>query len=399
MTWELLRFCAGALASHRLRSGLSMLGIAIGIAAVILLTTIGEGTRVYILEQFTQFGTNIVSINPGKTETLGLPGVLGGTTHKLTIDDAESLTRIPDVDRVVMISVGQGAVEARGRSRSVFVYGVTDGVPDVWGFKVGQGEFLPGGDPRRGASVCVLGSKLARELFGEQSALGEFVRVAGTRLRVIGVMLPRGKMLGIDIDDVAYVPVATGMQLFNQDELMEIHVTFPHERYTDAIVARIKQTLTARHEGNEDYTLTTQTGMLEVLGSVMQMITAALAAIGAISLLVGSIGILTMMWISVGERTHEIGLLRALGATRRQVLAVFWGESLLLALLGGALGLALGLGVAALARWLVPGLPLSTPPEFLVAALVVSLVTGLASGVLPARRAASLDPIDALRAE
>jgi putative ABC transport system permease protein len=399
MSWELLRFCAGSIWSHRLRSVLSMLGIGIGIAAVILLTTIGEGTRRYILRQFTQFGTNIISINPGKTETVGIPGVLGGTTHKLTIDDAQALEKIPDVTRVVMLSVGQAAVEAEGRTRSVFIYGVTDGVPEVWRFKVGQGEFLPGGDPRRGTSVTVLGSTLAQELFGDANPLGEFVRVAGSRLRVIGVMAPRGQILGMDIDDVAYVPVATGLRMFNQDELLEIHVTYPHERLTDVMVERVRAVLTDRHRGNEDFTITSQTAMLDVFGNVMGMITAGLGAIGAISLLVGSIGILTMMWISVGERTHEIGLLRAIGATRRQVLAVFWGEALLLSLLGGLLGLVGGLGIAWTVRLLVPGLPLSTPPGFLLAAVLVSLVTGLLSGVLPARKAASLDPIEALRAE
>jgi putative ABC transport system permease protein len=247
--------------------------------------------------------------------------------------------------------------------------------------------------------VAVLGSILKRELFGDENALGRFVRIAGTRLRVIGVMAPRGKILGMDIDDVAYVPIATCMRMFNQDELMEINVTFPHERLTDVVEERIRVTLTERHRGNEDFTITTQTGMLDVFGNVMGMITAALAAMGGISLLVGAVGILTMMWISVGERTHEIGLLRAIGATRRQILLVFLGEAVLLSSLGGVLGVSAGLGIAALARAVVPGLPLSSPPEFLLAAVAVSFTTGLLAGVLPARRAARLDPIDALRAE
>lgn len=397
--WDLIRFCAGSVGAHRLRTALSMLGIAIGIAAVILLTTIGEGTRAYILRQFTQFGTNILSIHPGKTETIGVPGVLGGTTHKLTIDDAMAIQRLREVERVVALSVGQGRVEAEGLGRSVYVYGVTADMPAVWRFTVGQGQFLPPGDPRRGAAVTVLGSKLKRELFGEKNALGKFVRVAGTRLRVIGVMSPRGRLLGFDIDDSAYVPVATGMRMFNQDELNEINVTFSHAGRTDEVARAVRRLLVDRHRGHEDFTVTTQNAMLEVFDNVMATVTIAVGAIGGISLLVGAIGILTMMWIAVGERTAEIGLLRALGATSRQVLAIFLAEAIVLAVAGGLAGIGLGLGTAWLLSALLPGLPLHTPLTFLVAAVVVSLTTGLLAGVMPARRAAALDPVEALRSE
>jgi putative ABC transport system permease protein len=396
---ELLQFCANSLRSHGLRSFLSVLGISIGIAAVVLLTTIGEGTRRYILDQFTQFGTNIVSINPGKSETVGIPGVLGGTTHKLTIDDALALGRLPGAEEIVPISMGQAAVEVEGRSRSVYIYGVTSGAPVVWQFKIGQGEFLPGGDPRRGSAVAVLGSVLKHELFGDENALGRFVRIGGVRLRVIGVMAPRGRILGMDIDDVAYVPVATCMRMFNLDELMEIHVTYEQERITNTLAEHIRVALIARHRGHEDFTITTQTAMLESFGNVMNMITVGLAAIGGISLLVGAIGIMTMMWISVGERTGEIGLLRAIGATHRQILTIFLAEALLLSLLGGVLGVVSGLSLALVLRAVAPGLPLSTPLVYVVLAVLVSVATGLAAGVLPARRAAGLNPIDALRAE
>ena len=389
----------GALRSHRLRSFLSMLGIAIGIAAVILLTSIGEGTRRYLISEFTQFGTNMLQINPGKTETMGIPGMLGGTTHKLTIDDAEALERVRGVQKVVPLALGQARVEGGGRGRSVFIYGVTSEMPEVWKFDVGQGSFLPPGDPRRGSMVAVLGPTLKRELFGEKNALGEFVRVAGFRLRVIGVMAPRGRMLGFDIDDSAYVPVATVMQMFNLDELIEIDVLFAHEGLTEAVEAGVRTLLTERHAGKEDFTIVTQTAMLEVFDNVMRVITTAVAAIGGISLLVGAIGILTMMWIAVNERIGEIGLMRAVGATERHVQRLFLLEAVVLTVLGGAGGVAAGLGIAALLRLAVPGLPVYTPPRYIAAALLVSVVTGLLSGVLPARRAASLDPVEALHTE
>ncbi len=397
-TTDLLRLAAGALRGHRLRTFLSMLGIAIGVCAVILLTAIGEGTRHYVLDQFTQFGTNIIAINPGKQETIGIPGVLGGTTKQLTIDDAEALARLPGVERVAMFSLGSGRVEAEGRGRSVFIYGATEALTDVLKFSVRQGSFLPAGDPRRGGSVAVLGPTLKRELFGEVNALGKFVRVGGQRFRVIGIMEPKGQILGMDIDDVVYVPVSQGLKLFNQDELWEIDVIFSHAGLERQVEASVRARLTERH-GREDFTVTTQTQMLDVFGNVMDMITAGVAAIGGISLLVGSIGILTIMWIAVGERTSEIGLLKALGATSTQVQLLFLAESGALSLAGGALGVGVGFGLAMLARTAVPGLPVHVPTEFVIAALAVSFATGLASGVLPARRAAALDPVDALRSE
>lgn len=395
---DLLILAGGALRGHRLRTFLSMLGIAIGVCAVILLTSIGEGTRRYVLDQFTQFGTNVIAVNPGKQETIGIPGVLGGTTKKLTIDDAEALARLPGVERVAMFSLGSGRVEAEGRGRSVFIYGATDALTDVLKFSVRQGSFLPAGDPRRGSSVAVLGPTLKRELFGEVNALGKFVRVGGQRFRVIGVMEPKGQILGMDIDDVVYVPVAQGLKLFNQDELWEIDVVFSHGGLERQVEAAVRASLTERH-GREDFTLTTQTQMLDVFGNVMDMITAGVAAIGGISLLVGSIGILTIMWIAVGERTSEIGLLKALGATTSQVQLLFLAESAALSLAGGALGVGLGFGLAMMARTAVPGLPVYIPTEFVIASLAVSLATGLTAGVLPARRAAALDPVDALRSE
>jgi len=397
-TRDLLVLAAGALRGHRLRTGLSMLGIAIGICAVILLTSIGEGTRKYVLDQFTQFGTNIIAVNPGKEETFGIPGVLGGTTKKLTIDDAEALTRIPGVERVAPFAIGSARVEHGNRGRSVYIYGATDALPDVLKFTVRQGSYLPPGDPRRGAAVAVLGPKLKRELFEETNALGEWVRIGGQRFRVIGVMEPKGQILGYDIDDVGYVPLARAMKLFNLDELIEIDVIFSHARLEHQVEEGIRQLLTERH-GKEDFTITTQSQMLEVFGNVMDIITAGVGAIAGISLLVGSIGILTVMWIAVGERTPEIGLLKAVGATAQQIQSLFLTEAAALATVGGAAGIAAGLGLAAVLRTAVPGLPVSTPLTFILMALAVSLVTGLLAGVLPARRAAKLEPIEALRAE
>jgi putative ABC transport system permease protein len=396
---ELVRLAVRAVSSHRLRSVLSTIGIAIGIASVILLTSLGEGTRLYMIAQFSQFGTNIIAINPGKIETSGLPGVFGGTTQKLTLDDAQALERIPGVESVVPLSFGMARVESGGRGRSVFVYGLTPDMDVVWRWSIRTGDFWPNGDPHQGFQLAVLGPKLKRELFGSESPLGKFVKIAGARFRVIGVMESKGQMMGFDLDDAAFIPVATALRIFNQDELNEIDLTFAYGRAPEDMAERIRLVLQDRHGGKDDVTITTQAAMLETFGNIMDIITMAVGAIGGVSLLVGAIGILTMMWIAVGERTNEIGLVRALGATRRQVEWIFLTEAAFLALLGGLLGVGIGLGLCAVIRAAVPGLPVHTPPIFVAAAILVSFLTGITSGVLPARRAARLDPVEALRAE
>jgi putative ABC transport system permease protein len=396
---DLLRLAWGNITGHRLRSALTILGIVIGIASVILLTSLGEGTRRAILAQFTQFGTNLMAIQRGRTTTTGVPGSLLSSVRRLTIDDAEALLRVDGVEAVVPVCFGTARVEGGGRGRSVVIYGVTSDVPRVWKFEVGRGRFLPPGDPRRGASVAVLGPKLERELFGEGNPLGEHVRIGGRRFLVIGEMRPKGQFLGFDIDDAAYIPVASAMSLFNTEDLIEIDLLFAPQRPEVEIKGAVRKVMMARHGGEEDFTITTQTEMLATLDRIMGVVTAAVGGIGAISLLVGAIGILTMMWIAVGERTAEIGLSKAIGASRGQIVRLFLVEASLLSLAGGALGVLAGFGIGAVLRLFLPGLPLSTAPEFVVLALLVSLAVGLAAGVLPARRAASLDPVEALRAE
>jgi putative ABC transport system permease protein len=396
---ELIRFAVGALAGHRLRSFLSAFGVAIGVAAVILLTSLGEGTRDYMVGQFTQFGTSLIGVNPGKIKTFGVPGVFGGTTHKLTIDDAEALRRIPGASEVVPVVMGPARVEGNGRGRSVVLYGVGWEAANAWRFNVSQGVFLPRMDPRRSGSYAVLGTKLARELYGTASPLGQRVRVGGWSLLVIGVMEPKGQLLGFDLDDTAFIPVATAMDLFNLVELYEIDVVAATVDEIPSVVEGIRRVLSDRHRGEEDFTITTQSEMLGAFNRVINMITVAVSGIAGISLIVGAIGILTIMWISVHERTAEIGLLRAMGVGSSTVQGLFLLESVLLAVSGGLLGLGGGFSIAEVIRAVAPGIPLKTPAGAVIAALLMSVVVGVLSGVAPARRAAGLDPIEALRAE
>lgn len=396
---DLMRLAWQAVWHHRQRSVLTMLGILIGIASVILLTSIGEGARVYIMSQFTQFGTTLVGIASGRIETSGLPGALGTTIHPLTLGDAAALERIRGVERVVPVVIGTAPIEQGGRTRHTFVYGVTAATPEVWRMNVRGGRFLPALDPDQTAPVAVVGPKVKRELFGEENCLGRHIRVGGERFLVIGLMEPKGQFLGIDIDDSVYVPVASARQMFNRDALHEIDVLIANASLIEPVVKRIKAVLTERHNHEEDFTVTTQTGMLEALDRIIRIVSMAVGGIGAISLLVGSIGILTIMWISVNERTSEIGLARAVGATPGQILLLFLSEAAMLSSLGGILGVATGLGLARLLHLYVPALPVQTPTEYVFLALAVSLAVGLLSGLLPARKAAALDPVVALAAE
>jgi putative ABC transport system permease protein len=398
-TGDVLRLAWQAIWFHRQRSILTVLGILIGIASVILLTSIGEGVRLYVLTEFTQFGATLASVSPGKIETSGIPGALRTTLHLLTFDDAGALERVPGVTRVVPVIVGTAPIQNEGKTRNSFVYGVTASSPEVWRMRVRGGRFLPEMDRDQSAPVAVLGPKLKHELFGDENCLGRHVRISGQRFLVIGLMEPKGQFLGFDIDDSAYIPVANARQLFNREALHEIDLLLASATSIDAVVRRVKDVLIQRHNQEEDFTVTTQQGMLDTLDRVIGIVSMAVGGIGAISLLVGSIGILTMMWISVNERTSEIGLARAIGATSGQILLLFLSEAALLSTFGGILGVTVGLGLAEALRLFVPGLPVRTPVGYVFLALTVSLIVGLISGLLPARRASRLDPVVALTAE
>ncbi len=395
---DFLRFTYGSLKAHRLRTLLTALGIAVGIAAVILLTSIGEGLHRFVVAEFTQFGTNLISVTPGRIQTHGASLGAVNAVRPLSVEDALALKRAPYVQVSDPVVQGNADVKYFGRSRRVTLYGVGPDFAEALRMRVASGEFLPQEDPRSARAFAVLGSKVAREFFGGENPLGSRIRVGGERYRVVGVMQSKGQVLGFDLDDTVFIPVQRALEMFNRESLMEIHVTYEPTAPLAEVEQGIRRILIARH-GAEDFTVTPQQKMLEVFGTVLDAITFAVAAMGGISLVVGGVGILTILTIAVAERTSEIGLLRAVGATQRAILLLFLGEAALLAAIGGAAGLLLGWGIALLLQLALPALPVHTPWSYAVLAELVAVAVGLAAGVLPARRAARLDPLEALRSE
>lgn len=386
-----------ALGGHRLRTGLSVIGVAVGIAAVVALTALGEGARQYVIQEFTSIGSNLLTVLPGKTETTGAMPGMGGVPNDLTLQDLLALRRnISSAKYIVPVSMGTENVSHGERRRQVAVIGSTPEFLQARELSMAQGQFLPAGDVERGVPVAVIGQTVARELFPGQQPLGQVIRVGEWRMRVIGVLAEIGEQLGFKMDEVVIVPVATGMRMFNRSSLFRIVLKLRSPKDLDATCDQVMAILTERHD-EEDVTCITQKAVISTFSSILQTLTLVLVAIGAISLTVAGIGIMNVMLVTVSERTEEIGLLRALGATQRNILGVFLVEAVMLAGLGGIVGLFVGFGGVHLLTWLYPDIPASPPVWAIVGALGLAMMLGGIFGVVPARRAARLDPILALQ--
>ena len=397
-TSDLIIFSFRTVLSHKLRSSLTALGLIIGIASVVILTSLGRGIHVFVLAEFTQFGTNLIGVHPGKKSTFGISGATISSVRPLSMADAISLERLENIIAVVPVIQGNARIEAGPKQRRTNILGVGSAVPEVWKIKPVKGRFLPAGELNNPRAFAVLGYKLALELFGTANPLGQRIRVGSDRFRVIGVMEKKGQMLGFDMDDTIYIPAGKALELFNRDSLMEIDLLYNAGIAAGRIEKAIKKLLIARH-GREDFTLITQNQMLASMDSILSILTLAVAALGGISLLVGSVGILTIMTIAVSERISEIGLQRALGAERRTIFRIFLCEALSLSLVGGFAGAMTGIIVVKAIGVAVPALPVQLAWSYIGAAFIASLLIGIASGVAPAMKAANMEPLEALRTE
>ena len=394
---DLFEFSVRALKGHRLRTGLSLGGVAIGVASVVLLTSLGEGARLYVAGEFANLGTNLLIVLPGKTETAGVTPFVTGAPHDLTLEDAEVIARrVRSVRRLAPLSRGLAPAQRGERRRDVNVAGTTADFLEVRNLRMQIGRFLPSAAAGRDQRVCVIGSTVRRELFGAGNPLGETLRIGDERYRVVGVLAPRGMSIGMDMDEMVYVPVGRAMKMFNQSTLFRLLIQVRSHEEIPAAQEGVLRVIRDRHDGEDDVTILTQDSVLATFGRILTLLTAALSGIAAISLTVAGIGIMNVMLVSVSERTREIGLLKAVGVTGRQVVAVFLVEAALLSTAGGLVGLAAAFGGAGALRGLYPGFPAQPPSWAVVAAVVVSASVGLIFGAMPARRASRLDPIVAL---
>jgi len=395
---DAIAFALASLAFSRVRTLLMLLAMSIGVAAVVVLTAIGNGARHYVVDQFSSLGTNLVIVVPGRAETAGgaATTLVGETPRDLTLDDARSLLRGDSLRRMAPFNLGEIAVSFGGRERQAPLLGSTAALLPIHHLEMARGSFLPEEDMEIARPVCVLGATISRELFGRQNPLGEMVRLGGFRCRVIGVLASQGRSLGHDTEELVVVPVAFAQMLLNTEGLFRILVEAREPESIPRLKDFILDTIARRHYGEEDITIVTQDSVLATFERILGALTLSVAGIAAISLIVAGILIMNVMLMAVAQRTGEIGLCKAIGASRRQIMVLLVTEALLLSAVGGLLGLGIGLAGSRLARSLYPELSAGPPSWAMVAALGTALATGLIFSLLPARRAARLDPIQAL---
>jgi len=395
---DTLRFASGSLRGSPTRTLLMILAMSIGVAAVVVLTALGEGARRYVVDQFSSLGTNLVIVLPGRTETAGIgPGLMSGQTPRdITLDDAQALLRSRAIKRIAPLTVGSASLSRGALNREVVVAGSTSSLLEVRHMSMGIGKFLPVGDINESASVCVLGSQMKRELFGNEQAVGQWVRLGDRRFRVIGVLASQGESMGMRTDELVIIPVASSHQLFNTSGLFRILIEAKSRDYIEQAKHDAEEIMFQRHSGEKDVTVITQDAVLATFDRILTALTMAVGGIAAISLAVAGVLIMNVMLIAVAQRVKEIGLLKALGAPGKQIRNLFFAEAVLLSSVGSVAGLVLGYIGSTIIGQIYPSLPVSPPWWAVLAACGTAMGTGILFSVWPARRASRLDPVAAL---
>ncbi|NOU41613.1 MAG: FtsX-like permease family protein [Methylotenera sp.] len=395
---DTFRYAGDAATGAPLRTGLLILAMSIGVAAVVILTALGDGARRYVVGEFSAIGSNLIIVLPGRSETRGFnpANIITSTPRDLTLEDANALLRLPQVQRISPILIATTEINAAGKLRETMLLGTNDEFIRVRQLKMGLGRFLSKDEVGYGSAEVVLGALIRREIFGAENPLGKTVRVGDRRLRVVGVLSEGGRGMGMTTDELVIVPVATAQAMLNTNTLFRIMVEARSREQIGEVKARVLKMITQRHEGEEDVTVITQDAVLQTFDKILNVLTLGVAGIAAISLAVAGILVMNVMLVSVTQRTGEIGLLKALGATSAAVRQLFMVEAVLLSLSGAIVGVGLGYLGAAFLRYLYPAFPAYPPLWAVLAGLGTALVSGLVFGVMPARRAAELDPIQAL---
>ncbi|MDP3111952.1 MAG: ABC transporter permease [Thermodesulfovibrionales bacterium] len=398
---EIIKVSKDSLMSNKVRSFLTMLGVIIGVAAVILLVSIGEGARTYIHRELGNLGTNILIVVPGKTSAKGgFHPPEASTVRKLIYDDAQLIKRrSKHVDDAVPVMLGSAKVKYLNQSRDNTIVGSTETYFSIRNLKVDSGRFITESEVDAKRKVCILGRTVKRDLFGDKNALGALVSIGDSKYRVVGVMEKKGVTLGIDFDDIVFIPTTAAQELFDTDRLFNITIKVKSANEIHEATEEIKQILIKRHAGKEDFTVMSQDEMLGVMNKILNIMTAVLAGIAAISLVVGGIGIMNIMLVSVRERTREIGIRKALGAKNSDILLQFLVESMTLSIIGGTGGILFAGTVSFIIPYFIEFLPTQLELWSIVLAFLFSAAVGIFFGVYPARKASLYDPITALRYE
>jgi putative ABC transport system permease protein len=395
---DLLHLATESLARARMRSLMMLIAMAIGVASVVVLTSLGEGARRYVTGEFRALGTDLLIVLPGRSETTGIqPGMFAGETPRdLTLGDAKALLRLPGIERIAPLVIGSAPVSAGELSREVPVIGTNSDFMPIRNLRMAQGNFLPPGELDRDMAVCVIGSKVRTELFPRGDALGQAIRVGERRFRVIGILGDSGRAIGFDLQELVLVPVSAAQQLFNTESLFRILVQAHDRDAMRQVQAAVRATLMQRHQGEEGVTVITQDAVLATFDKIFTALTLTLAGIASISLAVAGILIMNVMLVAVSQRTAEVGLLKAIGARQGQITAIFLAEAILLSIAGAAVGLMLGYAASWVVGRIYPSLPVGAPIWAVLMAVGIAVASGVIFGLLPARRAARLEPVAAL---
>ncbi len=396
---ESMRTALRSLAQNKVRAFLTTLGVIIGVMSVILLVSLGEGAQAYIENEFAGMGSNILIINPGKQETTGMIPIAGGAFHKLTYENAKEIERkAVGISGVAANVIGAGYVQRGDRRRDVLIIGCTEDLDEVRQLYTQIGRFIDANDVEKNSRVCVIGTKVKEELFGNAPALHQKLSINRAKHRVVGILEKKGMMLGINLDDIVLIPLRSAQQMFQggEDFLVEILVAARSPEDIKPTTESIRAILTAAHDYTEDFTITDQDGMMGTFSKIFDALRFMLAGIACISLLVGGIGIMNIMLVSVRERTREVGIRKAVGATRKDIGLQFLIEAITLSLIGGLIGILLGWVGTGVVRLLYPSLPVSLSTWSVTMAFSFSLSVGVFFGVYPALKASGVDPVEAL---
>lgn len=395
---DLLQMATDSARRARLRSVMLLLAMTIGVAAVVTLTSLGEGAREFVAGEFRALGTRLIIVLPGRSETGGVgPGLLSGETPRdLTLADAEAVLRIPLVERVAPLVIGSAPASVGALEREAPILGSTSDFLTVYGFTLSRGAFLPPGELSRDVAVAVIGANVARELFPGRDPIGGNLRIGDRRFRVVGILGDEGRTIGLDSQEMIVIPVSAAQALFNTESLFRLLIQARSREELPRVRAAVVATLKARHQGEEDVTVITQDALLSTFDRIFTALTLTLAGIASISLAVAGVLIMNVMLVAVSQRTAEVGLLKAIGATQRQITALFLTEATLLSVAGAIVGVSVGLIADWIGGKIYPALSLRPPSWAVILAVVTAVASGVVFGLMPARRAAKLDPVAAL---